>query len=111
MPTFTVEVTDLEYKILEYAYGDPGVHIDKMVTNRANIGIKELAEYEIRRRHEDSTWTAPIPAEYELILSEMEIKSQKEMLVANEEYTRKLVEDPDYGLTHTPPSAFYPKEK
>lgn len=111
MPKFTVEVTDLEYRILDHVYGDPGVHIDNVVTRRARNGIKELAEYEIRRRHEDPSWTDPIPADYETILAEMEIKSQKEMFAANEEYTRNLVSNPDYGLTHKAPSSFYPKEK
>jgi|688.fasta_scaffold2352370_1 hypothetical protein len=109
MPTFTVEVTDLEYRILDHVYGDPGAHIDRIVTTRAKNAIKELAEYEIKRRHEDPSWTKPIPADYETILSEMVIRSQKEMMEANSEYTINLVKDPDYGLTHQPPSAFYPK--
>lgn len=111
MPKFTVEVTDLEYRILDHVYGDPGAHIDMVVTRRARNGIKDLAEFEIKRRHDDPTWTDPIPANYEEILEEMEIKSQKEMFVANDEYTRNLVANPDYGLTHQAPSGFYPKAK
>ena len=53
MATFTVEVTELEYRILDHIFGDPGVHMDNIVTQRARNAIKELAEYEIKRRHED----------------------------------------------------------
>ena len=110
MATFTVEVTELEYRILDHVFGDPGVHMDNVVTQRARNAIKELAEYEIKRRHEDPSWTKPIPADYETVLGEMVIKSQLEMFTENSEYTIELVKNPDYALTHTAPSSFYPKE-
>jgi hypothetical protein len=111
MPTITIELTDLQYKIMRHSYGNPAQHMYNIVEGRAKSGIKELAEFEITRRYNDPTWTEPIPADYETILNEMEIKSQKEMADTNTEYTLKLVENPDYANTHEAPCSFYPKKK
>lgn len=107
--TYSVEISDVDWKVLAWKHVDVNQHIDDLVTNRAKIGIKELAEAEIARRHEDPNWTDPIPASYEEILEGMVIKTAAEMMAESTEYIMRMVPNPDIANEEPAPSGFYPK--
>lgn len=106
--TYSVDLSDLEWKLLAWKHVSPGQHIDDVVTGRVKIAIKELAEQEIARRHADPNWTDPIPADYEAVLNTMIIKSAKDMIKEQEEFMKIMVANPDYATTNPSPQGFYP---
>ena len=107
--TYNVEVSDLDWKVLAWKHVNVGQHIDDIVTSRARIGIKDLAEAEIARRQADPAWTDPIPANYEEILEEMEIKSAAQMMAEGNAYMQAMVANPDFASDNPTPSGFAPK--
>lgn len=94
---FTVDVTDLEWKVLAWKHVDPHQFIDDFVTNRINIAMDEIATNEIKRRLADPNWTQPIPADKREIFDTLELKSALQL---QKEATVRIVammEDPDAG--------------
>lgn len=94
---FTVDVTDLEWKLLAWKHVDPHQFIDDFVTNRIKIAMDEIATNEIKRRLADPTWTEPIPADKNQVFETLEIKSALQL---QKEATIRIVammEDPDVG--------------
>ena len=106
--TYRVDISDLDWKILAWKYVNPNQHIDDIVTNRARIGIKELAEAEITRRQNDPNWNEPIPADYEEILKGMVIKSARQLQEESEAYAKAFVQDPNIANQRPVPSGAYP---
>ncbi len=94
---FTVEVTEAEYKALEWKYIDPHQHIDDFVTNRITEAMTEIANAEIKRRLDDPLWTEPIPADKMAVFDTLILKSALQHQKEDTERILALVADPDIG--------------
>lgn len=107
--TYRVNISDTDWKILEWKFVDPNKHIDDLVTGRVNVAIKELAEAEIKRRLIDPNWDSPIPADYRQVLEGMVIKSANQMMQETAAYQEELIKNPDIANSAASPSSFFPK--
>jgi hypothetical protein len=102
--TYQVEISASDWTILEWKHVDANQYIRDLVMSRVNVGIKELAEYEIQRRLLDPTWTGPIPADYRELLNGMEIKSARQMMLETAELQKEMMANPDVAYTKPAPS-------
>ena len=67
MTTITIELTDTQYKVLEYASLSPEDWADNAVTNRARIAINEIVKIYTERALDEGV---QIPATRELIVAD-----------------------------------------
>jgi hypothetical protein len=93
--TYKVDISDIDWACLAWKHVDPNQHIDDLVTNRAEIGIKELAESQIRHWQQDPNYTDPIPADYSVILANMEIKTAKQIQEESHSKMQAMMANPD----------------
>jgi len=74
---YTVELTDIENKALEYVVHDPYTWVENVVKNRCRIAIDEICKLETERMIADPNITE-IPADKNAIVTISELKSAKE---------------------------------
>jgi len=74
---YTVELTDIENKALEYVVHDPHMWVENVVKNRCRIAIDEICKLETERMIADPDITE-IPADKNTIIANADIKSGKE---------------------------------
>ena len=67
MTTITIELTDTQYKVLEYASLSPEDWADNAVTNRARIAINEIVKIYTERALDEGV---QIPTTRELIVAD-----------------------------------------
>jgi hypothetical protein len=95
--TFSVEVTEAEYKALAWKYVDPNQHIDDFLTERIHISMDDIATQEIKRRLADPNWTDPIPANKLAVFDTLILKPALQLQQEDTVRILAMVEDPDVG--------------
>lgn len=106
---YTVDISDLDWKVLAWKHVNPHQHIDDLVTNRAKIALEDIAKQEIDRRLNDPNWTSPIPADYEVLLQGVTIKTAKQMHDESDAYMQAMVADPDFANNNPIAPSIIPK--
>jgi len=109
--TFTFELSDDEIKVLEWEYENPHQHIHDWVVERAQIAIKEKADYITKELLADPTWTKPIPLDPLELLELVELKTVKEHMELTSKVTAEMVlrstQDPTWIPEHVPFHTYY----
>ena len=78
MNTFTVTLTDAEYKALAHIAYDPQEWIDNAVKARCSEAMEEIFKQEVARMLANPTITS-IPADREAVVLAADIKTGKEI--------------------------------
>ena len=78
MNTFTITLTDAEYKALAHVAFDPQEWIDGAVKNRCRSAMEEIFNAEVARMLADPTVTE-IPADREVVVSAANVKTAVEI--------------------------------
>lgn len=78
MNTFTITLTDAEYKALAHIAYDPQEWIDNAVKARCHVAMEEIFNAEVARMLADPTTTS-IPADREAVVLAADIKTGVEI--------------------------------
>ena len=100
MNTFTVTLTDAEFKALAHIAYEPQDWIDNVVHERCRIAMEEIFVAEVTRMVADPTTTS-IPADREEVVLAADIKTAKEIheesMLPVDTPPPALPENPDVG--------------
>jgi hypothetical protein len=97
---YEFELADDEIKTLEWMWENPHQHIHDMAVERAQIGIKEKADYIRKELLADPTWTDPIPLDPEALIDLVHLKSAAQHKIDSsagiEHMIARMAEEPGY---------------
>jgi hypothetical protein len=101
---YEFELADDEIKTLEWMWENPHQHIHDLAVERAQIAIKEKADYIRKELLVDPTWNDPIPLDPVALIDLVHLKSaaqQKEDSAASIQY---MMQQMEIDSSYVPPA-------